>query len=191
MYGSILGKYVPATADVIRREGEKAKMKLAGIVIVDGLCDPPSMMDYGEFLLNLGLIDEKQALHFKTEEDKIRALLAEGNKLEALHLWVYLIDSDKVTQPITYYNNVTGFKNKFNFLYAKVCEAMFHNEVFHCVKNPLTKRLLKTGLMCFRIRWFDITRSSSISKKQERRFMFRTDPSAMAPLSTSISSETS
>ena len=96
-------------------------MKLAGIVIVDGLCDPPTMMDYGEFLLNLGLIDEKQALYFKTEEDKIRDLLAEDKKLEALELWVQLIDSDKITQPITFFNNVTGFKNKFNFLYAMVC----------------------------------------------------------------------
>lgn len=105
-------------------------MKLAGIVIVDGICDPPTMMDYGEYLLNLGLIDEKQAIHFKTEGDKIRAFLAEKKPMEALQLWADLIDSDKVTMPVTYFNNATGFTYKLNALFGEVCQATFFLKIF-------------------------------------------------------------
>ena len=34
------------------------KMPLKGLAIGDGLCDPPNQMDYGDFLYQVGLLDE-------------------------------------------------------------------------------------------------------------------------------------
>ena len=42
---------------------------MKGIAIGDGLCDPVTMTNYGDFLLNIGLIDELDRNYFKQMEE--------------------------------------------------------------------------------------------------------------------------
>ena len=42
-----------------------------GMAIGDGLCDPITMTDYGDFLYNTGLIDEVQKDWFSQKQDLI------------------------------------------------------------------------------------------------------------------------
>ena len=64
---SYAGKYVPAIAHTIHTMNPQAKEKinLKGIAIGDGLCDPETMTDYGDFLFGIGLIDELDRDYFK------------------------------------------------------------------------------------------------------------------------------
>ena len=64
---SYAGKYVPALAYKIHDLNPKSmqKINLKGIAIGDGLCDPVTMTDYGDFLYNIGLLDELDRDYFK------------------------------------------------------------------------------------------------------------------------------
>ena len=69
---SYAGKYVPAISYKIHQEMQALKQKdpqnyrknkhfinFRGMAIGDGLCDPVTMTNYGDFLFNIGLIDEQ------------------------------------------------------------------------------------------------------------------------------------
>ena len=69
---SYAGKYVPAISYKIHQEMQALKQKdpqnyrkdkhfinFRGMAIGDGLCDPVTMTNYGDFLYNIGLIDEQ------------------------------------------------------------------------------------------------------------------------------------
>ena len=50
-----------------------------GLAIGDGLCDPATMMNYGDVLLNIGLIDQIDNKGFTQMEDMIRKLIKQKN----------------------------------------------------------------------------------------------------------------
>lgn len=58
----LAGKYVPAISykiHTMNKAGRGAvKIPLKGLAIGDGLCDPIHQMDYGDFLYQVGLVDE-------------------------------------------------------------------------------------------------------------------------------------
>ena len=57
------------------------KMPLKGLAIGDGLCDPLHQMDYGNFLYQVGLLDESD----KNEVDKHADLAKISMELEQWH----------------------------------------------------------------------------------------------------------
>ena len=57
------------------------KMPLKGLAIGDGLCDPLHQMDYGDFLYQVGLLDESD----KNEVDKHADLAKISMELEQWH----------------------------------------------------------------------------------------------------------
>ena len=116
----ISGKFVPALAHEILENKEDAKMNFQGMMIGSGLCDPPSMMNYGEYLLSLGLISELQGKQFKRQERIILEHLKEEEYLKAFLIFNELIDGDRVNKTRTYFKRKTGFNFKFNVLKAKV-----------------------------------------------------------------------
>lgn len=71
---SYAGKYVPAISYTILKKNPSAEVKinLQGLAIGNGLCDPINQLHYGEYLFELGLIDEKT-------REVIRDLEMEGN----------------------------------------------------------------------------------------------------------------
>lgn len=57
---SYAGKYVPAISHTILKKnpGAKVKINLKGLAIGNGLCDPINQLTYGEYLFELGLINQ-------------------------------------------------------------------------------------------------------------------------------------
>lgn len=117
---SYAGKYIPALAYRIHTMGNKAKaagINLQGMAIGNGWCDPRNMANYGDFLYQIGLIDQKQRDYFITEENKFVRLVDSEKYVEALELMQQLLngnDSNKAEG--SYFINMTGFDFYYNFL---------------------------------------------------------------------------
>lgn len=79
------GKFVPAAGYKIHTMGEQAKkdgFNLKGLAIGNGLCDPKTQIDYGDFLWKFGLIDKHQKDHFLAEQNKATKFINEKNTLK-------------------------------------------------------------------------------------------------------------
>ena len=112
---------MPAVAYTIHKNQDKAKMKLKGIAIGDGLCDPVTMLDYGDFLQKIGLIDDTQADHFRSEQAKAKKFIENNDYNSAFLIFDTLLNGDKLpngTKP--YFQQITGLNFYYNFLLTVV-----------------------------------------------------------------------
>mgnify|MGYP002715439822 FL=1 len=114
---SYAGKYVPSIAYKIHSEGSNSGLNLKGIAIGDGLCDPESMLDYGDFLFQIGLIDEKQLALFKEQQQLTLSKIKSKSYLEAFKVWDQLLNGDLINGT-SYFYNYTGLKFYYNYLYT-------------------------------------------------------------------------
>jgi vitellogenic carboxypeptidase-like protein len=114
---SYAGKYVPAIAYKIHSEGAKSNLNLKGIAIGDGLCDPQTMFGYGDYLFQIGLIDENQKKFFNSEEQKAVKLIENGKYFEAFKIFDFLLNGDLI-KTTSYFTNITGLTFYYNFLYT-------------------------------------------------------------------------
>lgn len=114
---SYAGKYVPALAYTIHTENPTADLKvnLKGVAIGDGLCDPVSMTNYGDFLYNIGLIDAKDQAYFQRQSELAVQYIEQQRWLEAFEVFDALLNGDRTGVP-SYFQNVTGLTNYYNFL---------------------------------------------------------------------------
>jgi len=115
---SYAGKYIPAAAYTIHLENPAAELKinLKGVAIGDGLVDPINQLDYGDMLYGVGLVDAEQRNYFTEAANKTASLISQGRYLDAFNAWDEILNGDTIPYP-TYYKNVTGFDNYFNYLY--------------------------------------------------------------------------
>ncbi|CAG7722830.1 unnamed protein product, partial [Allacma fusca] len=79
-----------------------------------GYTDPISLLDYGSYLYNIGLLDYKTKLYFDQEEDRARRFILQEKYLEAYQVMDPLFLGEE-TIP-SYYTNRTGFKSYYNYL---------------------------------------------------------------------------
>lgn len=114
---SYAGKYVPALAYTIHKLNPAAKLKinLKGIAIGDGFCDPISMVDYGDFLYYIGLIDDIDLKYFKKQSALAVSYMNQHEWLKAFQVFDDLMDGDKTGYP-PYFTNVTGLTNYYNYI---------------------------------------------------------------------------
>eukprot|EP00095_Tigriopus_kingsejongensis_P005515 maker-scaffold282_size228295-snap-gene-0.10 protein:Tk05515 transcript:maker-scaffold282_size228295-snap-gene-0.10-mRNA-1 annotation:"probable serine carboxypeptidase cpvl precursor" len=114
---SYAGKYVPAVSYKIHTSNPTAKQKInfKGMAIGDGLCDPVSMTNYGDFLFGIGLIDEEDRAYFRKVSKIQIELISSGKWLEAFQTFDDLLNGDLTGHP-SYFANVTGFNYYFNYL---------------------------------------------------------------------------
>ena len=66
---------MPAISYKIHTENQKSpqiQINFKGMAIGDGFSDPVNMLNYGDYLYNIGLLDENEKLYFEQEEDKAR-----------------------------------------------------------------------------------------------------------------------
>ncbi|KAH9410229.1 hypothetical protein TYRP_009985, partial [Tyrophagus putrescentiae] len=61
---------------------KKDGFNLKGLAIGNGLCDPKTQIDYGDFLWKFGLIDKHQKDHFLAEQNKATKFINEKNTLK-------------------------------------------------------------------------------------------------------------
>ncbi|KAK6626522.1 hypothetical protein RUM44_008995 [Polyplax serrata] len=117
---SYAGKYVPALAYAIHKDSspEEEKINLRGIAIGNGLVDPLNQLHYSDYLYQLGMLDDSERAIFKAKEEECHNLIIEKNWREAFHCFDELLNGDQSQYP-TYFYNVTGFTNYFNYLHSK------------------------------------------------------------------------
>lgn len=110
------GKYVPSFAYKIHTMGNSSGINLKGMAIGNGMCDPETMMDYGPYLYNLGLVDENQAKQMNKLSAKIVANIKQGKYWDALVGMDELIIEFNILPYVSLFRNFTGFDFYYNFL---------------------------------------------------------------------------
>ncbi|CAF0918874.1 unnamed protein product [Rotaria sordida] len=116
---SYAGKHVPSITYKIYVENQnpqvKTRINLKGMTIGDGVCDPVNQYQYGEFLYQIGLIDQTQKTYVDLQTALMRYNIEQKNYIEAFHLFDALMNGDLINTT-SYFYNVTGIKNYFNYL---------------------------------------------------------------------------
>ncbi|CAF3757089.1 unnamed protein product [Rotaria magnacalcarata] len=119
------GKYVPSITYKIHVENQnpqvKVKINLKGMTIGDGLCDPINQYMYGDFLYQIGLIDQPQKAYFDLQTALMRYAIEQERYLDAFRLFDALLNGD-LLNTTSYFYNVTGIKNYFNYLLTNAPE---------------------------------------------------------------------
>jgi len=64
-------------------ENPPMKINLKGVLLESPWLDSPSQVDYGKYLQNVGLIDDKMKLNYDSQRDVIVGLVNEGKYLDA------------------------------------------------------------------------------------------------------------
>lgn len=116
---SYAGKYVPALAYAIHQHNKNENenyINLQGIAIGNGLVDPGSQFQYGDYLYQLGIIDVNDREVFYDRENWIRKYIADENWIDAFRVFDDFLNGDLISYPTLFYN-VTGFNVYFNYLY--------------------------------------------------------------------------
>ncbi|TRY70301.1 hypothetical protein TCAL_02456 [Tigriopus californicus] len=105
---SYAGKYVPAISYKIHQENKKGnqpKLPLTGLAIGDGLCDPENQLAYGEFIFQIGLVDEKDRDIMKDISKVIKGYIRAKDWPKAARAYDNVIDYfENKTQLSFYYN---------------------------------------------------------------------------------------
>ncbi|KAL6252172.1 hypothetical protein P5V15_006333 [Pogonomyrmex californicus] len=80
---SYAGKYVPALSYTIKDYNIKAetKINLKGLAIGNGLCVPEHQLLYGDYLYQIGLIDENGKAQFHMYEEKTLDFIKEKKNI--------------------------------------------------------------------------------------------------------------
>ena len=116
---SYAGKYVPAIAHTIHTMNPQAKEKinLKGIAIGDGLCDPETMTDYGDFLFGIGLIDELDRDYFK-QISEMQVKLIQEKKWAEVSSYILLFFEIN-------YNFISKFYDMVALLFTMIFQLIF------------------------------------------------------------------
>ncbi|UJR14733.1 hypothetical protein I4U23_001725 [Adineta vaga] len=113
------GKYVPSITYKIHVENQnpqvKVKINLKGMSIGDGLTDPVNQYMYGDFLYQIGLIDMTQKAYVDLQTALMRYAIEQQRYIDAFHIFDALLNGD-LLNTTSYFYNVTGIKNYFNYL---------------------------------------------------------------------------
>lgn len=146
---SYAGKYVPAISYKIHKQQKavtdpQQKINFKGMAIGDGLCDPVTMTDYGDFLFSIGLIDEVDRGYFRNISQLMVKSIQQGNTELAFQLFDDLLNGD-LTGHKSYFANVTGYNYYFNYLMNEGPEDMDYFNTY--VQLPATRRGIHVGNM--------------------------------------------
>ncbi|XP_077124945.1 putative serine carboxypeptidase CPVL isoform X3 [Ranitomeya variabilis] len=115
---SYAGKYVPAIGYYIHTLNPTAKVKInfKGIAIGDGLCDPEVMLaGYADFMFQTGIVDENQKAYVQQQCDLAIQYIQQQKWIDSFDVFDALLNGDRASYP-SFYQNVTGCTNYFNFL---------------------------------------------------------------------------
>ncbi|XP_054283987.1 venom serine carboxypeptidase-like [Macrosteles quadrilineatus] len=115
---SYAGKYVPAVCDTIHTMNKRTinKINLKGLAIGNGFCDPEHMMQYGNRLYQIGLLDSNGRDFFLKKEQDIVKSIQQKNWESAFNQYDALLMGD-LTNGTSIFKTLTGFSFYFNFLY--------------------------------------------------------------------------
>uniref|UniRef100_A0A1B0D2X8 Carboxypeptidase n=1 Tax=Phlebotomus papatasi TaxID=29031 RepID=A0A1B0D2X8_PHLPP len=115
---SYAGKYIPAAAFAIHERNQEATedevINLKGMAIGNGFSDPVHQLNYGDYLYQIGLIDDNARKKFEEVKKSAEKLISSGDYTAAFFLMDSLIDGD--TSDSSLFKNLTGFEQYYNYL---------------------------------------------------------------------------
>jgi len=109
---SYAGKYVPAFSSTVFNRDNGITLK--GLSIGDGAMNPSEQfVNYGDLLYYVGMVSSQQRDVFREYEKNMQLSLDAGDLEGAFEFFDEMLNGDFQTS--TYYGNVTGTTNYFNF----------------------------------------------------------------------------
>uniref|UniRef100_A0A1L8EID7 Carboxypeptidase n=1 Tax=Haematobia irritans TaxID=7368 RepID=A0A1L8EID7_HAEIR len=118
---SYAGKYVPALAYHIHHVQNaidtRVHIPLKGVAIGNGLSDPIHQLKYGDYLYQLGLIDDNGLKKFHDAEAAGIDCIKKHNMDCAFDVFDNLLNGDMVNGSL--FTNLTGFNYYYNYLHTK------------------------------------------------------------------------
>ncbi|XP_034178635.1 venom serine carboxypeptidase [Osmia lignaria lignaria] len=147
---SYAGKYVPAVSHAIKDFNIKAqtKINLKGLAIGNGLTDPENQLHYGDYLYQLGLIDENGRNLFHKYEEEGRSLIRQEKYEEAFQVFDDLLNSDLTGYP-SLFKNLTGFQYYFNYLHTK--DSNDSDYMSEWIQRPDVRKAIHVGNCSFHV----------------------------------------
>lgn len=145
---SYAGKYVPAVAYTIHNNNKQSsqKINLQGISIGNGLCDPENMMNYGDYLYQISLIDANGRLMFQQKQRDIIKNIQAKNFIKAFQGFDSLLNGDLTPYKSLFYN-LTGFSFYFNLLHNT--DDSPYGDVGEYVQKDVMRRSMHVGNLTF------------------------------------------
>ena len=118
---SYAGKYVPGITYKIHMENlnpsVKVRINLKGMTIGDGICDPINQYDYGNFLYQVGFIDQNEKAYVDSQIAIMQYNVRQRRYLDAYLLFDALMDGS-VSNTTSFFYNATGIKYYNNYLHT-------------------------------------------------------------------------
>ncbi|GFU26071.1 probable serine carboxypeptidase CPVL [Nephila pilipes] len=144
---SYAGKYIPSLAYKIHLMGSSSKVKLTGMAIGNGMCDPETMMDYGTYLYNIGLIDEMQAAEMKNLSSSIVNHIREEDFYDAVVEMDKLIINFNILPYKSLFQLFTGMNFYYNFLMSEAPKDFTY--FISYIEMPQFRKALHIGNLTF------------------------------------------
>ncbi|XP_049524907.1 venom serine carboxypeptidase-like isoform X2 [Dermacentor silvarum] len=144
---SYAGKYVPTVGAALHENADSMRVKInfRGIAYGNGLTDPINMVDFGDFIYGIGLIDRSAADHMTRVAKEAVDLLRAGRTIESGVIMDTLFFG--LLTHNTFFKNVTGFEYYYNYLIDKEPEDSKTYKAF--VQKPEIRRALHVGQQGF------------------------------------------
>ncbi|KAH9368052.1 hypothetical protein HPB48_001048 [Haemaphysalis longicornis] len=144
---SYAGKYVPAVGAALHESANNARVKVnfRGIAFGNGFTDPVNMIDFGEFLHNIGLMRRADALKVTEAGKSAVGLIRDGRLSDAAFLMDRTIFG--LLTKDTFFKNVTGYDYYYNYLIDKQPRSLKSYEGF--VTSPEIRRSIHVGHLEF------------------------------------------
>ncbi|KAM7362977.1 venom serine carboxypeptidase [Cochliomyia hominivorax] len=118
---SYAGKYVPALAYHIHKVQNsvdtRVTIPLKGMAIGNGLSDPIHQLNYGDYLYQLGLIDDHGLKQFHEAEAEGIKCIKDHDMDCAFDIFDNLLNGDLVNGSL--FSNLTGYNYYYNYLHTK------------------------------------------------------------------------
>lgn len=142
------GKYVPALSHTIhaKNPGAQLKINFKGMAIGNGLCDPVHMTAYGDYLYQIGLIDDIAKARFTQAENDLVDFIKQKKWKDAFNAFDHLLNED-LTNSTSYFRNVTGFSFYFNYLHFQ--EDSPFGDMNEYLSKDLVRRSIHVGNLTF------------------------------------------
>ncbi|GAB6021025.1 hypothetical protein CHUAL_003662 [Chamberlinius hualienensis] len=137
---SYAGKYIPAISYKIMQENPSATLKinLKGFAIGDGWIDPVKQLNYGDYLFNIGLINEQQRSVFYEKQAKMAENINKGNWRSAEN------NSNEINH---LYYSYSKLNDQFNYLRNdEPADQKYYNNY---INKPEVRKAVHVGNLTF------------------------------------------
>lgn len=120
-------------------------MKLTGIAIGNGFCDPSNMLNYGDFFHNIGLLGTIQRDYFLQEQNKTLNFIQQRDFLRAYRTFDRLMF--KGTEGTSTLEQFTGLKFLYNYVLSEEPKNLRYYNKF--VQTSQTRGAIHVGNSVF------------------------------------------